>query len=115
MDETNMKEERIKILDMIEKGLIKSDEGVRLINAIQNNGSSMEEKLNKITKNFESLSKDITQKAKDLAKDLEPKIKSCNNTMGKMAIEALDGLSKAVEHTFKTDEQEEQKEEDTTN
>lgn len=105
MNEESMKEERMKVLALIENGKIKSDEGVRLINAIQNNGFCVESKVNKITKDFEAFSKDMTQKAKELAKDLEPKLKSCNEAMGKMAAEAVDGLSKAVEYTFKTEEE----------
>jgi signal transduction histidine kinase len=104
MSKDNIKEEVLKILELIEKGTINSGEGVNLINAVQNNNNCSEEKINKLTKDLEAFSKDITQKAKHIVKDLEPKLKLCNEAIGKAAIDAVDGLSKMVEHTFKTEE-----------
>jgi transcriptional regulator len=62
-----MKDERMMILQMVSDGKITTDDGVKLLKAL-NKSADTEEKVAKAAKQFKS-------KVSDIAKDAEPKVK----------------------------------------
>lgn len=95
-----MQEERIKILSLLEQGVITVDEAVKLINAIQSIDINQEvhsyDVLNKMSDTIETIARDISKRTKTISKDLEPKIKYTTKTIGEKTTNVLDEISKSI-------------------
>ena len=113
-----MKEERIKILELLNQGKITADEAARLFDALnaskaakankQKNrsefnfdGSDMEEKLQKFSKSVDAFSKEFGGKISGTFKELEPKFKKTAKTVMEKTAVVVEDLAKALNESVK--------------
>lgn len=102
-----MKEERMAVLNMLEKGVITAEEAEKLIRALQDTDSwdfSKEEissnltgALNKAGDVIGSFAKTVGEKAEEAAKEVEPIIKKMAHTMADKAASAAEEVKNFAE------------------
>jgi len=95
-----MKQERMKILSMVEEGKISVDEATRLLEVIGAEGdgadTEFQEKFQQFTKNVEEFAKDLGAKASAAYKEMEPKLKTATRVVVEKTANVVDDLSKAI-------------------
>lgn len=113
-----MKEERLKILEMISEGKINAEEGVKLLDALNNSNNWYEEfnkhaqeKGHKFSECMENFAKDISEKTKDM----EPKFKEVTKNVLVKTADTFEGVSKFLHEKANKFDEEEKKTEDSVN
>ena len=94
-----MKEERMAILSMVEKGIITVDEAERLLIAIRK-GSKSEKNENIMSKagdKLNVLAKNVNEKTEKIISDAKPAIKSAGEKMEKVVEDVKPQVKKAAE------------------
>jgi hypothetical protein len=94
-----MKEERLKILDMLEKGCINADEANRLLYAIT--ASDDDDKLAAFARSVAHFAKEVGEKTKDMCVAVSPKIKEASKAVVVKTAEVVDGLAKSLNEAVK--------------
>jgi predicted P-loop ATPase/GTPase len=99
MAEEGMKEERLKILEMISDGKITAKEGAVLISSLNDTNLKWnydfdfaEEKCNRFSANVEQFAKEMSGKAKDF----EPKVKEVTKNILSKTAQILDEAAKTL-------------------
>ena len=98
-----MKEERMKILELIEKKIITAQEGVELL-AVLKNGESTREKIDsavKKTGDFASSAKDMIC---EFAKEKEPVVKATLENIAAVAGDVATEIGKAIRSVISSDD-----------
>lgn len=103
-----MKEERMKILKMVEDGKISVDDATKLLESLKETypfemyeESEFNEKVKQFAKNAENFARDIGDKMGSFAKDMEPKVKKATGfVVGKTAA-VVDEISKNLNEFLK--------------
>ncbi len=100
-----MKEERMKVLEMLEKKVITAEEAQRLLELLTKPGKGekrdycftedFSEKAGAFNEKVETLVKDFAQKLEAVAKDVEPKLKKATQIIIEKTASAVDEVSKA--------------------
>jgi polyhydroxyalkanoate synthesis regulator phasin len=99
-----MKQERLKILDMLDAGKINATEATTLLealNAADENGfeeasENVQDKLQRAAKCTESAARNFGQKVKEAYKDVEPKLKKAGQVVLEKTTAVVDNLSKSL-------------------
>lgn len=113
-----MKDERMKVLEMLEKQVITAEEAQRLLELLTKpiKGERAREAASCFTEDFsdkaemfgekvEALAKDFAQKLEAVAKDVEPKLKKATQIIIEKTVATVDEVSKAFhEETTKCDD-----------
>jgi len=106
-----MKQERLKVLSMLEEGKISADEAAMLLDKI-NQGSDgshfiseetseqIEEKLKSFAKGAESLAKELAHKAEHVYKDMEPKLKKASQVVIEKTAAIVDDIAHALHESI---------------
>ncbi len=111
-----MKQERIKILTMIEEGKITVDEASKLLEALnlgksekyEFNTSDFEEKISRFSQALDSVTRDLGEKMGTAYKNVEPKFKKATKTVLEKTASVLDDMSKSLNDSIKNMETEPQ-------
>ena len=116
-----MKQERMKILELLDQGKISATEAANLLEALKASDSqerlwdestrkSVQEKVNKFSQNVESISKDVGDKLESTFKDVEPKLRSMTKVIVEKTANIVDEISKSLNETLKNLEEKRAKE-----
>jgi len=117
-----MKQERMKILELLDQGKITATEAAHLLEALKasdnqeriwddNARKSIQEKVNKFSQNVESVSKDVSDKLESAFKDMEPRLRSVTKVVVEKTANIVDDISKSLNETLKNLEEKRAKEE----
>lgn len=112
----SLKEERLKILDLLEQGKIKSGEATELLGALKVGNPEeharsidLEDKFNKFCKSLDIFAKDVSDKVGEFYKDVEPKVKEVTKKTIEKTVTVVDDLSKTLNESLKSMEEDEKK------
>lgn len=92
-----MKEERLKILQMIEDGKITAAEGVELLSVLKGSESA-KEKFDKAAKKTGEFVCNAKEKVCGFAKEKEPAVKEAVENIAEIAGEIADGVGKTIKN-----------------
>lgn len=116
-----MKQERMKILELLDQGKITATEAANLLEALKASDNqervwddeakrSVQEKVNRFSQNVEGLSKDIGDKLEATFKDMEPKLRTVTKVVVEKTAAIVDEISKSLNETLKNLEERRAKE-----
>ena len=98
-----MKQERLKILSLLEEGKITADDAAMLLEKLgqadnhhfisDDTAEQVEEKLHRFAKSAESFAKEFCEKAGEAYKDVEPKLKKASQTILEKTAAIVDDIS----------------------
>lgn len=100
-----MKQERLKVLSLLEEGKITADEASLLLDKLNQEAhhfisdetaEHVEEKLAKFAKSCEQFAKEFGQKAKVAYKDVEPKLKKASQTVLEKTASIVDDIAHSL-------------------
>ena len=107
-----MKQERLKVLGLLEEGKITAeDAGLLLDKLAQNEGhhfisedtaEQVEEKMHRFAKNAEHFAKEFSQKAHTAYKDVEPKLKKVSQTVLEKTAAIVDDIAKTLHDSIES-------------
>jgi len=128
-----MKEERLKILSLLEDGKIDANQAGELLEVLskteqperchghwhtrynhEETSAQMEEKLQKFAKSAESFAKEFGQKASDVYKDMEPKLKQASQTVLEKTANVLDEIARTLHENIENAKNEKASDDDNT-
>ena len=103
-------DERMKVLELLEKGLISADEATELLSTL-NRGNRrpfidkdtkehMEEKFHRFTNNVDHYAKEFGTKAQAIYKEMEPKIKKASHTVLEKTAAVFDDISRSLNESL---------------
>ena len=105
-----MKQERLKVLNMLEEGKISADEAARLLESLKKTEKShfwededgeIEDKLKQFTKNLENFSKEIGVKMESAYRTMEPKLRQATKVVVEKTASVVDEISKSLNESLK--------------
>jgi hypothetical protein len=107
-----MKQERMKILELLDQGKITAAEAASLLEALKANDAQdrfwdedtakyVHEKVNKFSQNVEGLSKDVGDKLEAAFKEIEPKLRAATKVVVEKTAVIVDEISKSLGETLK--------------
>ncbi|GHV42045.1 hypothetical protein FACS189490_10150 [Clostridia bacterium] len=102
-----MKEERLRILKLIEDGKISADEAVKLLEAIGApgngipDGPTVDERFREFSQNAEAFLKDVGGKFGELYKEAEPKLKKAAKTVVEKTAYVVEEIAKNLNESLK--------------
>lgn len=93
-----MKEERLKVLQMLEDGKINVDDAIKLFDSMKfkecdNKSKDFEEKIKKLSKNVDSIAKDFGNKVSEVYKNMEPKVRKTTQSVIQKTANVIQDLS----------------------
>jgi len=94
-----MKEERMKILDMVEKGIINADEARLLLGSLST--KSDDDKLKEFANNVADFAKDVGEKTKEACAAASPKIKKATKVVVTKTACLVENISKSLNEAVK--------------
>lgn len=104
-----MKDERLKVLQMIEEGKISVEDATKLLDAFKNSQSAKEQKDLDLYKKVSDFNDSIEQFAKDLGdkfseayKDMEPKLRDATKKVVEKTAVFVDDISKSLNKSLDT-------------
>ena len=99
--------ERMKVLELVEKGTITADEAAKLIESLGSPKFISKEKRDDIEEKFQQFSKDVNKFAKEAGckiqefyKEVEPKIKKASQVALEKCANTLDSLAKSIHESL---------------
>ena len=106
-----MKQERMKILEMLEEGKITADEATKLLDAMKRPQSSegwfdsetvenVEDKFKKFTKHVDNFTREFGGRVETLYKEVEPKLKKASHTVLEKTASVFDDISKSLNESL---------------
>ena len=105
-----MKQERLKVLAMLEEGKITAEEASMLLDKLSHpdaghfvsdeTAEHIEEKLNKFAKNAEHFAKEFSCKAAEAYKEVEPKLKKASQTILEKTAAIVDEIAHSLHDTI---------------
>ncbi|MCL1936449.1 MAG: hypothetical protein FWF57_08790 [Defluviitaleaceae bacterium] len=116
----NLKEERIMILEMVKENKIGPDDGVKLLNSLNESkgafysSDSIEEKFSKFHSSIDSFAKEVKSKIDSAYHSAEPKVKDATKKVVEKTANMVEELSKKLNEGVKKLEETEEKIEDKT-
>jgi len=109
-----MKEERMRVLQLVEDGKITVEDATKLLDALTENAAmdfesepEFESKFNAFAKNAEAFAKDCGGKVSDAFKRMEPKLRKASHTVLKKTAAVMDDISKALNESLQNREKSE--------
>jgi len=94
-----MKEERMKILDMLEKGAISADEANKLLASLGT--KSDDDKLAEFANNVAEFAKEVGEKTKEICKNVSPKVKDATKVVVVKTAGLVENISKSLNEAVK--------------
>jgi polyhydroxyalkanoate synthesis regulator phasin len=95
-----MKEERMKILQMVEDGKITVEEAGKLLESLgvcdECDEENFADKMKEFCKNTEGFLKSVGSKIGDFAKDMEPRVRNVTKTVVSKTADIVEELGKAL-------------------
>ena len=102
-----MKQERMKVLEMLETGKISADEAARLLEAMKAAGrdgfqgfSIDEEKLQRFTKGVDNFTREFGSRVESIYKEVEPKVKKASQAVLEKTAAVFDEISKSLNESL---------------
>jgi len=105
-----MKQERLKVLSMLEEGKISADEAATLLEKLnqadhhylisEDTAEQVEEILHRFEKTAEGFAKEFSQKAAEAYKDVEPKLKKASQTVLEKTASIVDDIAQSLHETI---------------
>jgi len=105
-----MKQERLKVLSLLEEGKITADEAAKLLEKLaqadshhfisDDKAEQFEESLHRFAKNAECFAKDLGQKAATAYKDVEPKLKKASQTVLEKTAALVDEIAHSLHESI---------------
>ena len=105
-----MKQERLKVLSLLEEGKITADEASSLLDRLnqadshhfisEDTAEQVEEKLHRFAKSAEHFAKEFGQKAATAYKDVEPKLKKASQTVLEKTAAVVDEIAHSLHDTL---------------
>ena len=105
-----MKQERLKILSMLEEGKITAADAAMLLEKLGSSDSNhfisddtaeqVEEKLQRFAKNAEHFAREFGHKVGDAYKDVEPKLKKASQTVLEKTAAVVDDIAHALHESI---------------
>ena len=105
-----MKQERLKVLSLLEEGKISADEASNLLDKLnqadhhhfisEDTAEQVEEKLHRFAKSAEGFAREFGQKAAEAYKDVEPKLKKASRTILEKTASVLDDITHSLHETL---------------
>jgi hypothetical protein len=95
-----MKEERMKVLDMLEKGTISAAEATDLLGQL-GTAKSDDDKLAEFANSVAVFAKDVGEKTKEVCATVSPKLKDATKAVVKKTAEVVDSMSKSLNEAVK--------------
>ena len=102
---SNLKDERIMILEMVREGKISTDDATKLLSSLGGGSSSskgfdneedFEDKLNKFYSSVDTFAKDLKDRFGKVYKDAEPKVKEVTHKAMKKTASIMEDLSEKL-------------------
>ena len=111
-----MKQERMKILELLDQGKITAAEAASLLEALKagdkqeefwddDTKRTVQEKVNQFSQNVESVSKDVGEKLESVFKEIEPKLRAATKVVVEKTAFIVDEISKSLNETLKNMEE----------
>jgi len=107
-----MKQERLKVLSLLEEGKITADEASMLLEKLNQpegyhlisdeTADQVEEKLQRFAKNAECFAKEFSQKAAEAYKDVEPKLKKASQTVLEKTASIVDDIAHSLHESLES-------------
>lgn len=101
-----MKQERLKVLGLLEEGKITADEASLLLDKLslgdghhfisEETAEQVEEKIHRFAKSAEHFAKEFTQKAAEAYRDVEPKLKKASQTVLEKTAAIVDEIAHSL-------------------
>ena len=105
-----MKQERLKILNMLEEGKISADEAGMLLERLnqadshhfisEDTAEQVEEKIHRFAKNAEHFAKEFSSKAAEAYKDVEPKLKKASQAILEKTASIVDDIAHSLHESI---------------
>ena len=105
-----MKQERLKVLNLLEEGKITADEASTLLDKLnqadghhfisEDTAEQVEEKLHRFAKSAEHFAKEFGQKAASAYKDVEPKLKKASQTVLEKTAAIVDDIANTLHESI---------------
>lgn len=105
-----MKQERLKVLGLLEEGKISADEASMLLDKLnqadshhfisEDTAEQVEEKLQRFAKSAEGFAKEFSQKAAEKYKEVEPKLKKASQTVLEKTAAIVDEIAHSLHDTI---------------
>ena len=105
-----MKQERLKVLGMLEDGKITADEASLLLEKLnqadghhfisEDTAEQVEEKLHRFAKSAEGFAKEFGSKAAEAYKEVEPKLKKASQTILEKTAAIVDEIAHSLHETI---------------
>ena len=104
-----MKQERLKVLNLLEEGKITAEEAGLLLDKLnqhdhhfisEETAEQVEEKLHRFAKSAENFAKEFSQKAACAYKDVEPKLKKVSQTVLEKTASIVDEIAHTLHDTL---------------
>ena len=105
-----MKQERLKILGMLEDGKISAEEAGMLLDRLnqadshhfisEDTAEQVEEKIHRFAKNAEHFAKEFSQKAAEAYKDVEPKLKKASQAILEKTAAIVDDIAHSLHESI---------------
>ena len=107
-----MKQERLKVLGMLEEGKISADEAGMLLERLnqsdhhhlisEETAEQVEEKLHRFAKSAENFAREFGQKAAEAYKDVEPKLKKASQTVLEKTAAIVDEVAHSLHESIES-------------
>jgi len=109
------KNEKMRVLDLLESGKINANEAAQLLSVLNNpnklitkeSRENAEEKMRQFAKDCSQFAKECGHKMQDLYSDAKPKIKKASQTALEKAADALDNLAHSINESLDAPDEEE--------
>ena len=106
-----MKQERMKVLELLESGKITAEEATRLLETIKrpehggfafddDTKEQFEEKVNRFTKNVDGFARDFGSKVENAYREFEPKLKKASQVVLEKTASIFDDISKSLNESL---------------
>jgi len=105
-----MRQERLKILSLLEEGKISADEAAMLLEKVnvpetphlisEETAEQVEEKIHRFAKSAEGFAKEFGQKAAEAYKDVEPKLKKVSQAVLEKTAAVVDDIAHTLHESI---------------
>ena len=105
-----MRQERLKILSLLEEGKITAEEAAKLLEAIKSpedpgffseeTAEQVNEKVSRFAKNVEGFARDFGERVGDAYKDIEPKLKKASQAVLERTAAVFDEISRSLNESL---------------
>lgn len=103
-----MKEEKMKVLEMLENGKISADEAARLLEALNVRKIShveFDENMSDFSRKVSEFAKEFSEKVAEAYKAVQPKVKEVTKTVVSKTADVAENISKSLNESIKNFEE----------